>query len=88
MKLSTTVEHKFRRTPDGSVWSLSQFPYDHWSKYLRVFDHVRVIARVLDVPEPEPACTQETATFTVHLPLQLYGAPKSYDWPKKLSCTL
>lgn len=39
-------------------------------------------------PEPEPDCTQQTATFTVHLPLQLYGAPKSYDWPKKLSCTL
>jgi len=42
-------------------------------------------------PDPDPApdtqCTEQTATFTVHLPLQLYGAPKSYDWPKKLSCT-
>ena len=38
-------------------------------------------------PAPAPPCTQQTASFTVHLPLQLYGAPKSYDWPKKLSCT-
>lgn len=39
-------------------------------------------------PAPEPNCSEKTASFTVHLPLQLYGAPKSYDWPKKLSCTL
>jgi hypothetical protein len=44
-----TIENRCLRTPDGRIWSNSVFSYDFFSRYLVAFDHVRVIARVLDV---------------------------------------
>jgi glycosyltransferase involved in cell wall biosynthesis len=45
-----TLEHRFRRTPDGAVWTQAQCLYPFWAPYLSVFDQVRPVARVLDVP--------------------------------------
>jgi glycosyltransferase involved in cell wall biosynthesis len=45
-----TLEHRFRRTPDGAVWTQAQYLYPFWAPYLSVFDEVRPVARVLDVP--------------------------------------
>ena len=50
MKVSVALEHRFARLPDGSVWTQSQFRLPFWRRYLDVFDRVRCIARVLDVP--------------------------------------
>jgi glycosyltransferase involved in cell wall biosynthesis len=44
------VEQRFVRTPDGTVWTDGPFPYSFWCRYLDVFDSVRVVARVRDVP--------------------------------------
>ena len=49
MKVVVALEHRFNRTPDGIVWTHTQFPYSFWQRYLEVFDHVRVVARVQDV---------------------------------------
>jgi glycosyltransferase involved in cell wall biosynthesis len=49
MKLVVTIEHRFDRTPDGQVWTYTTCPYSFWKRYLEVFDHVRVVARVRDV---------------------------------------
>ena len=49
MKVVVALEHRFDRTPDGIVWTHTQFPYSFWQRYLEVFDHVRVVARVQDV---------------------------------------
>lgn len=46
MRLVVSVEEHFHRTPDGTVWTQAQFPYAYWSRYLDVFDHVHVAARV------------------------------------------
>jgi glycosyltransferase involved in cell wall biosynthesis len=46
MRLLVTCEHRFYRTPDGTVWTDSQCPYGFWRRYLEVFDHVDVLARV------------------------------------------
>lgn len=43
------VEQRYLRTPDGSIWG-PQLGYSFWRNYLSVFDCVRVVARVLDVP--------------------------------------
>lgn len=50
MNVIIALEHRFDRTPDGVVWTQTQFPYPFWQRYLEVFDHVRVVARVRDVP--------------------------------------
>ncbi len=50
MDVVVTLEHRFRRTPDGAVWTQAQYLYSFWTPYLSVFDRVRPVARVLDVP--------------------------------------
>ncbi len=50
MNVVVTLEHRFDRTPDGRVWTQTTFPYSFWTRYLQVFDTVRVVARVRDVP--------------------------------------
>jgi glycosyltransferase involved in cell wall biosynthesis len=49
MNVVVALEHRFDRTPDGVVWTLTQFPNSFWKRYLEVFDHVRVVARVREV---------------------------------------
>jgi len=50
MNVVVALEHRFDRTPDGRVWTQTTFPYSFWTRYLEVFDSVRVVARVRDVP--------------------------------------
>jgi len=49
MNLVITAEHRFDRTPDGIVWTVQQYPYSFWLRYLKMFDAARVVARVRDV---------------------------------------
>src|ERR1700757_3814953 len=48
MNVVVTCEHHFARTPDGRV------AYSFWTRYLSVFDSVRVVARVRDVTVRPP----------------------------------
>jgi len=50
MNVVVSIEQRFQRTPDGAVWTPAQGSHSFWSRYLAVFDSVRVVARVLDVP--------------------------------------
>jgi glycosyltransferase involved in cell wall biosynthesis len=54
MNLIVTAECRFDRTPDGVVWTQTEAPYSFWVRYLAVFDHVRVVARVRQVPSVPP----------------------------------
>lgn len=49
MNLVVALEHRFECTPDGKVWTQTQFPYSFWLRYLEVFEQVRVVARVCEV---------------------------------------
>jgi glycosyltransferase involved in cell wall biosynthesis len=51
--VTVTLEHRFDRTPDGRVWTRNQFSRPFWSRYLEVFDAVRVVARVREIPSQE-----------------------------------
>jgi len=55
MRVCVTLEHRFDRTPDGSVWTGSNHSYAELSRYLGVFDEVRILARIRDVPHPPEA---------------------------------
>ena len=51
MDVVVTFEYRFTRTPDGAVWSQMAYGYNFFrNHYLRVFDGVKVVARVQDVP--------------------------------------
>jgi len=49
MKLTISLEQRYQRTPDGHVWTPSVGGYQFWSRYLKVFDKVDVVARVQNV---------------------------------------
>jgi len=53
MNVAVTSEHRFDRTPDGAVWTGTAHAYGFWTRYLVSFDHVKVVARVRDVPHVE-----------------------------------
>jgi L-malate glycosyltransferase len=53
MNVAVTLDHRFFRTPDGAVWTDGGHAYPFWNRYLSVFDGVKVVARVRDVPRPE-----------------------------------
>jgi glycosyltransferase involved in cell wall biosynthesis len=46
MRVCVALENRFRRLPDGSVWTQVQFDASFWRRYLEVFDDLRCIARV------------------------------------------
>ena len=55
MKVIVALEHRFVSTPDGTIWTESQFPHSFWMRYLEVFDQVRVVARVKPVTSVSPS---------------------------------
>ena len=54
MNLIIALEHRFASTPDGAVWTGSQFPHSFWVRYLEIFDQVHVVARVKKVASVSP----------------------------------
>lgn len=50
MNLVVILEHRYEGTPDGKVWTQTMFAHSFWQRYLEVFDHVNVVARVKNVP--------------------------------------
>jgi glycosyltransferase involved in cell wall biosynthesis len=58
MRILLTSEARFERTPDGTVWASASSGSAIWSRYLEVFSSVILAARVADVVEPSPGCTQ------------------------------
>lgn len=51
MKLLVATDAHIFRTPDGKHWAKSIYGYSFWTRYLRIFDSVRVVARVKDVQD-------------------------------------
>ena len=50
MRVVVVVEQRFDRTPDGVVWTPATLAYPDWLRYHGVFEEVRVVARVREVP--------------------------------------
>lgn len=51
MKLLVATDAHIFRTTDGRHWAKSIYGYSFWTRYLGVFDSVRIVARVKDVQE-------------------------------------
>src|SRR3954453_16415766 len=87
MQVLVSSEHRFDRTPDGAVWTTTVNGYSFWTRYLDVFDAVRVVARVKDVTEPQPKWIradgpQVTFDAVPHFigPLQYVRSYRSVRW--------
>ena len=50
MRICVANEERFHATPDGAVSIQTPHAHSYWTRYLDVFDHVRVVARVRKVP--------------------------------------
>lgn len=78
MNVVVTLEHRFERTPDGKVWTLTQFPYHFWLRYLEVFEQVRVVARVRDVNSLPPNWKRADGVGVSFAVLPYYIGPWQY----------
>lgn len=78
MKIVVTIEHRFKGTPDGAVWTQTQFPYSFWTRYLEVFDEVNIVARVYptnSVPNDYKRVDGENVSVS---PIPYYVGPWQY----------
>jgi glycosyltransferase involved in cell wall biosynthesis len=72
------LEHRFDRTPDGAVWTRTQFPRPFWQRYLDVFDEVRVVARVREVPVAASDWARADGDGVAFAPVAHYIGPWEY----------
>ena len=78
MDVCVTIDHRFARTPNGAMWTMTSFTYPFWNRYLTAFDHVRVVARVRDVPSAAAnwtRCDGEGVSFAA---IPYYHGPWQY----------
>jgi glycosyltransferase involved in cell wall biosynthesis len=50
MNVVVACDHHFERSPDGAVWAHGPLTRSFWARYLPVFEKVRLVARVRDIP--------------------------------------
>lgn len=78
MRVVISLEHHFDRTPDGVVWTQTQFPYRFWQRYLEVFDQVRVVARVRDSLRAAPDWQRADGRRVAFAAIPEYLGPRQY----------
>jgi len=78
MNVLVVLDYTFLRTPDGAVWSVMGMAYSFWTRYLEVFDSVRVAARVLDVPVADPRWLRSDGPQVTFWPVPSYRGPLEY----------
>lgn len=78
MQVTVSLEQRFDRTPDGAIWTASNFHRAFWDAYLEVFEAVRVVARVRDVPLPAPTAKRADGTGVIFEPLPYYVGAVQY----------
>ncbi len=78
MNLVVTLDHRFDRTPNGAVWTSAAYTYLSWERYLDVFDHVRLVARVREVPSVSPDRTRSDGEGVSFAAVPYYHGPWQY----------
>lgn len=78
MRLIVSLEHRFSRTPDGVVWTQAMLSHRFWQRYLTVFDHVRVVARVCDVATIPDDWQPASGAGVSFVPIPYYVGLKEY----------
>lgn len=77
MDLTYIMEYRFRSSADGAVWTDTSYDYSYWKRYLRTFDKVNIVARVLPEPPLQNWRKVDGAGVTV-TPVPHYLGPAEY----------
>ncbi len=72
------LDHRFARTPGGEVWTDSLYETSFWRRYLTVFDRVRVIARVREVPVADGRWKRVNGERVIVEAMPYYVGPTGY----------
>ncbi len=86
MQLCLTLDHRFLKTPDGRVWTVTQCPYQFYSEYLQVFDSVRVVARTFPVAAQEPDFLAVEGPGVEFCPVASYRGPIEFIARNRAIC--
>jgi glycosyltransferase involved in cell wall biosynthesis len=78
MTVCVSLEARFLRLPDGSVWTQVQCAFSFWRRYLDVFDHVRCIARTIDVARLEGEWQRADGPGVSFSPIADYFGPTEF----------
>ena len=86
MQVNVTLEYRFCQTKDGHVYAQIGFGYDFWKRYLSVFDHVNVMARVEEVDSVPDTWSRSDGPGVTFTKLPYYIGPTQYvkQLPKML----
>ncbi len=75
MNVVVTVEQRFKRLPDGSVWTDGACAYSFWTRYLKVFDGLKVLARVQHVASVPPTYVSASGPGVSFVDVPYYIGP-------------
>ena len=78
MNLVVTLEHRFDRAPDGTIWTQGADKYSFWERYLDVFDNVQVVARAREVTSAPPNSQRADGELVSFLHLPCFIGPKQF----------
>ena len=83
MRVAVVLEHRFLHKADGTVWTGGPFGYSFFSRYLSVFDSVRVVARISEArvskaPDDEPGLIRAGGAGVSFFPMPYYVGPARY----------
>jgi len=78
MNVVIALEQRYEATPEGEVWSPGPMAYSFWRRYLDVFDHVRVVARVRQVAAAPPGWARADGPGVSFAPVTYYLGPWQY----------
>lgn len=71
-KIAVVLEERFKRLPNGDIFSPSGFGDGFWTRYCNVFDNVIVIARVEDVYHPNDSWSKVSQTNVTFIGIHSY----------------
>ncbi|WP_323373708.1 glycosyltransferase [Plantactinospora alkalitolerans] len=77
-RVVVTVEARFSRSPDGTIWTRGGPSYRFFTRYLSAFDRVRVVARVADVPGRDDGAKRVDGAGVEVWPVPCYIGPAQY----------
>src|SRR5204863_227046 len=81
MQLTIVLEQRFRQTPDGRCWTESTSSRSFWSRYLTVFDGLKIVARVHDVSTVPDTWNRVDGVSDVELPDAAFAATDRFSRP-------
>ena len=78
MDIVVALDFRFHTTPDGSVWTSTAYSHSFWTRYLEVFDRVRIVARAATIRRPGPGDRRVDGEGVSLAPIPFYLGPVQY----------